>query len=171
MLSIPLFLMKDKQLFTKRAGALLLAGKPIDIAKELKGKGVRLVHIVDNDALRGLPTNLDVYDNLTYVINVQVECAPKKDIVMKLLSLGCRTVLPPSFDASGLKEKKLLVAKIPIAYDGDAEGFHDVVLEHAEDENVRRFSSLGKRVLVFEPDYPKLESRNQKLVWGVISSS
>ena len=171
MLRIPLLLMKDKQAFTRKDGALRLAGKPIDIAKKLKGKGVRLIHIVDTDALKGLSTNLDVYDNLTYVINVQVECAPKQDIVMKLLSLRCRVVLPPSFDTSSLKEKRLLVAKIPEDYDGDAEGFHDVVLENADSESVKRFSSLGKRVLVFEPDYHKLDPEAQKVLWGIISSS
>lgn len=171
MLRIPLFILKDKQAFTRKGGALSLAGKPMDIAKRLKEEGTKLIHIVDSDALKGLPTNLDVYDNLTYIVNVQVECAPKDDIVRKLLSLRCRVVLSPSFDTSALKEKKLLVAKIPVAYDGDAEGFHDVVLEHADNGSVSRFSSLGKRVLVFEADYPKLETRNQKLVWGIISSS
>lgn len=170
MLRIPLLILKDKQAFRRHAGALMLAGKPIDIAKRLKEEGTKLIHIVDSDALKGLPTNLDVYDNLTYIVNVQVECAPKDGIVRKLLSLRCRVVLPPSFDTSALKERKLLVAKIPGGYGGDAEGFHDVVLEHADSATVKRFSSLGKRVIVFEENYTELETGDRKLIWGVISS-
>ncbi|MEW6748237.1 MAG: hypothetical protein AB1295_00835 [Candidatus Micrarchaeota archaeon] len=170
MLRIPLFIIKDKQAFTRQSGSLRLAGKPIDIAKELKDRGTKLMHIVDSDALNGMPTNLDVYDNLTFVMNIQVECAPKEAIVKKLLSLKCRVVLPPSFDTSSLKEKKLLVAKIPDGYGGDAAGFHDVLLEKADDEAVKRFAGLGKRVMAFEDDYAKLETQNRKLVWGIISS-
>lgn len=170
MLRIPFFVMKDKQAFTRRSGSLHLAGKPIDLAKELKSGGTELIHLADSDALNGLTNNLDVYDDLTYVINVQVECAPKEGIIRKLLSLRCRVVLPPSFDTSALKEKKLVVAKIPEGYQGDAEGFHDVLLEKADGKSVKRFASLGKRVMVFEADYSGLDAGCRKLVWGVISS-
>ncbi|MEW6036359.1 MAG: HisA/HisF-related TIM barrel protein [Candidatus Micrarchaeota archaeon] len=168
---IPVMYLRDKQAFRKEGGAMRLAGKPLNVAKAFKEDGVKLIHIVDIDALSGLRNNLDVYDNLTFIINVQVECAPRADIVMKLLSLKCRVVLPPSFDASGLKEKKLLVAKIPKDYPGDAGGFHDVLLEDADDASVRRFHSLGKRVIVHEEGYGKLDAGCRKLVWGVISSS
>jgi hypothetical protein len=163
--------LRDKQAFRKEGGAMRLAGKPIDIAKAHKQDGVKLIHIVDLDALSGIPKNLDVYDNLTFIINVQVECAPKAEMVMKLLSLKCRVVLPPSFDASGLREKKLLVAKIPKGYAGDAGGFHDVVLEDADAASVMRFDSLGKRVIVYEEAFARLDAGCRTLVWGVISSS
>lgn len=168
---IPLIYLKDKQAFIKSKGMLRLAGKPLDIAKELKAQGYRLIHIVDADAISGLTKNLDTYDNLTYVINVEVECAPHPDIVMKLLSLKCRIVVPPSMDVSALKEKKLLVAKIAKGCAEEASGFHDVVLEDADDPQVKRFAALGKRVIVYEEGYLKLEAGNQKLVWGVIFSS
>ena len=163
---IPQYIIKDKQAFTK---GMRMAGKPIDMAKKLKGE-TELLHLVDSDALKGMPTNLDVYNSLTFVINVQVECAPKEEIVKKLLSLKCRVVLPPSFDTSNLKEKKLLVAKFGKDYDGKADGFHDVIIEDADDGSVERFSSYGKRVMVYEADYQLLK-KTKKLVWGVISSS
>jgi hypothetical protein len=166
-LKIPLIYLRDKQAFTKEGGMLRLAGKPLELAKEKKASGCRLLHIVDSDALSGLQNNLDIYDNLTYIINVQVECAPEPGIVMKLLSLKCRVVLPPSFDTSRIDEKRLLVAKITPDYGGDAEGFHDVVLEDADEESAQRFAALGKRVIIYEKDREKVKMK----VFGVISSS
>src|SRR5512135_2780469 len=111
-----------------------LLGKPLDAARRMKDEGSRLIHIVDVDAINGLPTNMDIYDGLTYFINIEVECAPKDAFVKKLLSIKARVVLPPdSLDLSKIREKKLLVAKIPPGYAGEAEGFHDVILEDADD--------------------------------------
>ncbi|MFH0737654.1 MAG: hypothetical protein V1827_03810 [Candidatus Micrarchaeota archaeon] len=171
LLKIPVYFIKDKQAFERKGGSLSLAGKPLDLAKRLKGEGVVLMHLIDTEALNGMPNNLDVYNGLTYIINVQVECAPKDSLVKKLLSLGCRVVLPPSFDATPYKEKKLLVAKIPKGYDGEAVGFHDVILEDADEKEMGRFTKLGKRIIIYEKDHAKLGTGNRKLPWGVISSS
>lgn len=166
-MDIPIIYLRDKQAFRKEGHMLRLAGKPLDMAKELKKGGCMLIHIVDMDALSGMTKNLDIYDNLTYVINVQVECAPEPALIMKLLSLKCRVVLPPSAPIASMKEKRLLVARIPGGYAGDAEGFHDVILEDADDALVRRFAALGKRVIIFQKDREKVKEK----VFGVISSS
>jgi len=170
-LKIPLIYLRDKQAFRKEGGMLRLIGKPLDYAKDLKKRGFLLIHIVDTDALSGMPNNLDVYSNLTYILNVEVECAPELKIVTKLLTLKCRVVLPPSADIASMKEKKLLVAKIPANYKGDAEAFHDVVLEDADDAGVDRFDSLGKRVIVFEKDESKLSGKMKGKIFGIITSS
>ena len=164
---IPVIYLKDKQVFSRKAGFLRMIGKPLDLARELKAAGYELIHIVDQDALSGLTKNMDVYDGLTYIINVQVECAPDEKLVHKLLTLKCRVVLPPSFVTSALNEKRLLVAKIPKDYAGDAEGFHDVVLEDATESEIRRFVALGKRVIIYDRDEKKVKDE----VWGVITSS
>ena len=172
MLDIPLILIKHKQVF--RSGMLSLIGKPVDVAKKLKSSGCTLIHIVDEDALGANSSNLDIYDHLTYFINVEVECAPKEEIIRKLLSLKCRVVLPPSADVSGFREKKLLVAKLPRDYAGDAtalEGFHDVILEKADDAAVERFAAMGKRVLVYKDAFDALGPKARELVWGAISVS
>jgi hypothetical protein len=168
-LRIPLIYLRDKQAFRKEGGMLRLIGKPLDYAKDLKKAGCMLVHIVDMDALLGMPKNLDVYDNLTYVINVEVECAAVPGIVTKLLSLKCRVVLPPQADVASLREKKLLVAKIPDGYTGDAEGFSDVVLECADDGAVKRFIALGKRVIIYEKDEKGLPAATARKLFGVIA--
>lgn len=168
MLIIPLIYVKDKQAFIKERGILRLLGKPIDIANNLKEEGYKLIHIVDLDALDGLSTNLDIYDALTYFINVQVECAPKEQLVKKLLSFRCRVVIPPSnLDLSAIKEKNLLVAKFSKETKGNLEDFHDVLIEDADDNSVKKFKKLGKRVLVFEKDKEKIKED----VWGVVTSS
>jgi hypothetical protein len=164
---IPIIYLRDKQAFRKEGRMLRLAGKPLDMAKKLKKGGCVLIHIVDLDALSGMTKNLDIYDNLTYIINVQVECAPEPALIMKLLSLKCRVVLPPSAPIASMKEKKLLVARIPKGYSGDAGAFHDVVLEDADDAQVKRFAGLGKRVIIFGKDREKVKEK----VFGVISSS
>ncbi len=171
MLQIPLIVIKHKQVF--RQDMLTLLGKPIDVAKRMKEEGHRLIHIVDEDALAGNSSNLDIYDHLTYFINVEVECAPREEIVHKLLSLKCRVVLQPPLQPalSGFREKKLLVAKVPRGYAGGLEGFHDVIVEGADDAAVARFAAMGKRVIVYNKDLEKLGSRAKKAVWGSISTS
>lgn len=169
MLHIPAICIKDKQVFD--SDMLTLIGKPLDVAKKLKAEGHKLIHIVDKDALAGLSTNLDIYDHLTYFINVEVECAPKEQLIMKLLSLKCRVVLEHSvLDLSQIREKKLLVAKISPPYPITLEHFHDVLLVDADEASVRRFSEMGKRVIVYEKDVGNLKS-SLVFVWGVISTS
>lgn len=167
MLEIPLILVRHKQVF--RGDMLTLAGKPVDVARRLKEEGAKLIHIVDEDALAGLSSNLDIYDDLTFFINVQVECAPDDALVKKLLSLKCRVVLPPGrLDVSRYREKKLLVAKVRAGHEGGLEGFHDVLLEDADDAAVARFSAMGKRVMVYAKDLKKLKS--PQAVWGAVTS-
>ena len=164
LLKIPLFYVKDKQAFRTREGSLRLLGKPIDIAKRLKNDGFRLIHIVDLDALKGLSTNLDIYDSLTYFINVQVECAPVDALVKKLLLFRCRVVIPPSgLDLSKIREKNLLVARV--SKDNPVEDFHDVLIENSDDKLVKKFKQKGKRVIIFEKD------RGKEPVWGMIISA
>jgi len=169
LLRIPVIRIKDKQAF---ADMLSLLGKPVDVAKKMKEEGYKLIHIIDMDALSGMPTNLDIYDNLTYFINVQVECAPNDKIVKKLLSLKCRVVLDPSKlysskpGLSAIREKNLLVAKVQRDCALPLDDFHDVVIEKADDDSVARFAALGKRVIVSESDYGKLA--NRKPVWGIL---
>ncbi len=171
-MDIALIVLKDKQAFSKGSGPMRLMGKPLEAARRLQERGFKLLHIVDDDAMKGNPTNMDVYDGLTYFINVQVECAPRSEFVRRLLSLKCRVVLPPSdlpgaMDVSSMKEKKLLVAKIPPGYKGAAQGFHDVLLEEADDAAVERFTKLGMRVIIYAKDAQKVK----KDVWGVIVPS
>ena len=171
-MDIPLIYLKDKQAFTKQDGPMRLLGKPQDVAKSLHEGGCMLIHFVDMNALAGASTNFDVYDGLTYFINVEVECAPRAELVHKLLSIKCRVVLPPAdskggMDVTEMREKKLLVAKIPPGYKGEAAGFHDVILEEADKAGVERFASLGKRVIIYDKDKGKAKGR----VWGVITPS
>lgn len=171
MLRIPLIYLKDKQAYGE--SMLSLLGKPIDLARRLKDDGYKLIHLIDQDALAGRSTNLDIYDHLTYFINVEVECAPRDEIVKKLLSLKCRVVLPP--DASGLsalREKKLIVAKVSGSYAGHLDDFHDVVVEDADEDAVKRFLAMGKRVIIYEKDLGKIKSKEvKKQIWGVLVSS
>lgn len=159
--------MRDKQLFTKKDGILRLAGKPLDIAKELKEQGYKLIHFVDMDALSGRNTNLDVYSGLTYFINVQVECLPKLDILQKLMTLKCRVVLFPTAELapSASINPNLMVAKIVTGYNGEANGFRDVILENYDEANAIKFLKLGKRIIIYEDQKPK----KTKDIWGLIS--
>ena len=174
MLEIPILLIKHKQVF--KPDMLTLMGKPIDVAKRLKAGGCRLIHIIDEDALSGSTSNLDIYDHLTYFINVQVECAPKEEIVQKLLSLKCRVVLAPPLPSALLRfrEKKLFVAKVKGGYSGGAaglEGFHDVVVQDADDAAVARFAAMGKRVIAYQKDMEKLGKKAKETLWGAILTS
>jgi hypothetical protein len=161
MLKIPLFHVKDKQAFSKEGSVPRLLGNPVEIAKDLKHDGSKLLHIIDEDAMKGMAKNLDVYGALTYFINVQVECAPQEGIVRKLLSLRCRVVLPPETDISSYEEKNLLVAKLPEGYKGKAEGFTDVIVQNEKD--AERMTGLKKRVILVG------NASKTKSLWGIIS--
>ncbi len=173
MIRIRQMLIKDKQAFSESGGMMRLIGKPVDVAKKWKEEGVEMIHAIDTDAQKGLPTNLDVYDNLTFFINVEVECAPVPEIITKLLCLKCRVVLPQSAGplVSGMAEKKLLVAKLPPgmkADEGELGYFHDVILEDADKGSVEYCAKLGLRVIIYEKDAKKA---NPKKIWGIISTS
>lgn len=155
---IPYFVIKDKQAFIDDESMLRLLGNPIELAKRYRKGGYKLLHIIDADALKGLSRSLDIYDKLTFFINVQVECANDERLVRKLLSLKCRVVLPPDADTSAYREKSLLVAKIPGDYEGEADAFRDVILQDAK--QIRRFTLLGKRVMVY--------GKTDVKVWGSI---
>jgi hypothetical protein len=165
-MKVPLLYLRDKQVFTKAGGAMHILGKPLGVAKDMKEQGIKLIHFVDLDGMSGMSNNLDVFDGLTFIINVQVEVAPRENLVRKLLSLKCRVVLPPDAPVDGYRDKNLLVARIPPGYSGDAAGFHDVILEDADEKTAKRFVGLGKRVMIFEKDASKVKD-----AWGIISSS
>jgi uncharacterized protein related to proFAR isomerase len=166
LLSIPTLYIRQKQAFKKEDSIMRLLGNPVEVAKKLKEKDYKLLHIVDMDALDGLSTNLDIYSAMTYFINVQVECAPVDSLVKSLLSLRCRVVLPASSGLvlSGIREKNLLVAKVKSDSEEPVDDFHDVLIEDADDEAVKRYTGLGKRVIVYERDNVK------EIVWGTIIS-
>ena len=106
---------------------------------------------------------MDIYNSLTYFINVQVECYPDEKLVKKLLSLRCRVVLKPGkLDLSDLKEQNLLVANI---HDEEsAEQFHDVIIDY-DRKLIEKYSKMKKRVIVRE------KAENKEGIWGIIVSS
>src|SRR3990167_2673438 len=117
MLKAKLVYLKDKQFFEK-VGTLRLVGKPIETAKKLKDQGFELLHIIDLDAQRGIETNFDVYDKLTYLMHVQVEC-DREEFIERLLGINARVViiLPTKLDLKKFKDKnRLLVGKINIRH-------------------------------------------------------
>lgn len=166
-LRIPIIYIKDKQAFTKKNGVLRLLGNPVHIVREMAKQGTKLIHMIDEDAKKGVATNLDVYDKLTYFINVEVECGEHESIVEKLLGMKARVVLrlPTKLDLNKWKEKeRLLVGIVGPDYKGNANGVHDVILEQADEEKVKRFLELGKRVIVHETGDKELET----LCWGLL---
>ena len=170
-LEIPIIFIKDKQAFSRQEGSLKIIGNPIFVARDLASKGTKLLHIVDEDAKKGLSNNLDVYDKLTYFINIEMECGENETIIKKLLELKSRFVirLPAKMDISKLeKNERLLVGIVGLGYTGNAEGVHDVIIENADDEKVEKFAALGKRIIIYEADQGKLNAENRKLVWGII---
>jgi hypothetical protein len=165
-MKIPLIHIKDKQAFIKEGGILRFLGKPIDIAKEFKEEGYKLIHIIDEDALKGLSKNFDIYDALTFFINVQVECAPKRSMINKFLSMRCRVVLPHNADFSGYKERNLLVARLPKDHTEPFKGFHDAIIE--EERQIAPLLKAGKRIMVHLSVYQNLSEENRKHIWGII---
>ena len=170
MYEIPLFIIKDKQALSLD---MKILGKPIDICKKLQQEGHKLIHIIDKDALTGSSTNFDIYNNLTFFLNIQVEIASREEFVKKLLKINCRVVIPPNPQLDLSKEsKKLLVAKFRADLDYgmlNIEPFSDVILENADDDSIDLYIAKGKRIIVFESDFKKLKKEKAKKIWGVLN--
>lgn len=171
MLNARMFYIKDKQAFTKEEGVLRLAGKPYELAKEAKKENIALLHLIDLDAQKGLKTNFDVYDKLTYVINVEVEGVKDEGFIEKLLNIGVRVVfeLPAKFDLKKWKAKKrLLIGKISgkksIQDVKEIEDVYDVIIENADTSLLKQLKD--KRILVYEKDLNQI--RNKKAIFAVI---
>lgn len=161
-LEIPVFYVKDKQAFSKKHGIMKMLGNPIHLARRLASEGTKLIHIIDEDAKKGMATNLDVYDKLTCFINIEVECGESEAIIEKLLLVKARVVLrlPGGLDLARWKEKKRLLAGIAAPdYNGDADGVHDVLLEQADEKQMKRFIGLGKRVILPETEDIRLKKQ------------
>ncbi len=165
MIRIPLIYVKDKQAFVKENGILRLLGNTVKVAQRMKKEGFILIHIIDLDALKGIETNFDVYDKLTYFINIQVECGEHPSFIEKLIDVKARVVipLPSKLDLKRYSTaKKLLVGKIGRDYRGDAEEVHDIIIEEPTEDLFLRFEK--RRLIVYE-DY-----KGKRDAWGVIFS-
>ncbi len=163
-------ILKDKQFFELQDGSLRLLGPAVEIAKHLKKEGFELLHIIDHDAERGVETNFDVYDKLTYIINVEVECE-KVHFIKRLIALNVRVVvsLPSAINLTEFKDKKrLLVGKIRDSnFDGSIGDVHDIIVERASSsfDLIKKYEKLGKRVIIYKRDF---EKKMEPFVFGVI---
>lgn len=141
-------ILRDKTVFREQDGILRQAGRPMDILQKIP-EDVKILHIVDLNAKDGNMTNLDLYDNMTYKLNIEVECAPKEEILRKLFALGTRAVLdlPCPIDLKKFeKKKRLLVGKV--TGEERDEGVFDY---YAESEDAATIAKIAKkkRVLVY----------------------
>jgi uncharacterized protein related to proFAR isomerase len=164
------FWIKEKQAFIKENSTLRLIGKPFDIAKKAKDDGIKIIHIVDLDAQKGLKTNFDVYDKLTYIINIEVEGVKDEEFIKKLLGINARVVidLPTSLDLEKFKERSsLLVGKVSSNITAkDLENVKDVIIEPYNEKLVELAKNAGKRIIVYNNDYKKME--NKEIVFAVL---
>ncbi|MEW6528990.1 MAG: hypothetical protein AB1391_03820 [Candidatus Micrarchaeota archaeon] len=85
-------IIRDKTAFAEESGVLKQIGKPIDIINSI-AKDIKLIHVVDLNAKLGNTTNFDLYNHMTYKINIEVEMPPKERIIKKLLDMKARVVL------------------------------------------------------------------------------
>ncbi len=175
MINGEIFYIKDKQIFKKHNGTLRLVGKPIDIAKKAKEKGIQLLHMIDLDAQKGMRINFDVYDKLTYFINIEIEGVSDEEFIDRLLGINARVVftLPTKLELMKWKNKnRLLVGKISAnskAFTdielGGIDDVHDVILENVDDRLLKLLK--GKRIIVYERDLEKI--KNKKMIFAVLN--
>jgi uncharacterized protein related to proFAR isomerase len=161
--------LKDKQFFEMSDGIMRFIGKPTDVAKKLKDEGYELIHILDVDALKGLKTNYDVYNHLTFTINIEVDCGDREDLITHLLTVKSRVIisLPTKLDLKKYKETKLMVGKIAATFDGDSSAVNDLIITDANNDSVAKFSK-SNRVLLYKTDFDNLNDKSKKKVFGVI---
>lgn len=143
-------LVRDKTAFREEGGVLRQVGKPMDILHNIP-EGVKILHIVDLNAKAGNATNLDLYDKMTYAVNIEVEVAAKEEMLKKLFALKARAVLdlPCRLDLEKLgKNKRLLVGRI--TKDERSGDVFDYYLETEDLELVKEIAEAAKkRILVY----------------------
>lgn len=162
MLKIPVVYLKDKQAFEKKSGSLRLLGNAVEIARGLSKK-YKLLHIVDLDLKNGSITNFDIYNKLTYFINIQVEC-DDESAAKRLLGINARIVLQLPTNLPLEKwgaHEKLLVGIV--RSNENADKVHDVIIANPTEEKIEKYNKEGKRILVYESEWGKTKS-----VWGII---
>lgn len=113
-------ILRDKQFYTTD---MKLMGNSVEVAKQL-AKDYDLLHIRDMDMDRGVVKNLDVYDKLTYYINVQVEVHREIDELRRLVDFQVRLVAIPGI----AKRIDLYKAIIISRYEDLIEQIRDVVV-------------------------------------------
>ncbi|MBU0585971.1 hypothetical protein KJ780_00510 [Candidatus Micrarchaeota archaeon] len=151
-------ILRDKLVFKEEQGTLRQTGKALDLLQNISND-TGILHIVDLNAKNGNMTNFDLYDHLTYKVNIEVECAPKEELVKKLFLLGARTVLelPCKLDLQKFNEKRrLLVGKTDGKVD---ERVHDYYLESDDLEKVKELSKKG-RVLIYSKTIKEKEAED-----------
>lgn len=187
MIKAKLYYIKEKQAFKKDEGVLILIGKPIDIAKKAKNEGATLIHIIDLDAQTGSKANFDIYDKLTYMVNIEVEGPTDPVFIEHLLSINARVViqLPTKLDLNKWKEKMpLLVGRITGGTNKIADEYktedvpgieqvQDIIIENADAELMEKLAATGKRIIIYKEDYEKIETvkkneKIKKLVFAVL---
>lgn len=169
MLRIPVICIREKQAFIKERGILRMMGKPNDVARDLAAKGHKLIHIIDTQA-KGKSPNFDVYNSLTYFINIQVECGTAA-FAKSMLGIKSRIVvsLPASFDLREFSgNERLVVGMAGAGFTGSVEGVHDLIITDATDAAVERFYGMKKRLIVRASDYAKLGKDSKEKIWGVL---
>ncbi len=148
MIKVPKLMIKQKQAFSIRGPVPKILGNAVDVCKNLDAK---LIHIIDKDALAGSLTNFDVYDRLTYNVNVQVEIKPSENMIKKLIAINCRVVVPP-IDLSSFDHKNRFVATIS-KDDSVPIFFRDVLIEDFEPSCLEKFKE--KRIMAYV-QHPKI---------------
>ena len=169
MLKAKIIYLKEKQAFSKDDGMMRLLGRPIDIAKKMKEEGMELLHVIDLDAMAGVETNFDIYNKLTYLMHIEVECGETEKLIEKLLKINARVVVELPTKKLDLKKYKnkerLLVGKIDAGFEGNVEDVYDLIIEDANFDSVKKFSKMKKRILVYRK-YCKKEM--EKLIFAVL---
>lgn len=142
-------IIRDKVAFREEEGVLRQIGKPMDILGKIP-KETKFLHIVDLNAKNGNVTNFDLYDHMMYKVNIEVEIAPKEEIVKKLIWMEARAVLdlPCMMDLEKFEEsRKLLVGKT----NGSelSEEVYDYYIETDDLELIKKIAKQGKRIFVY----------------------
>jgi len=114
-------LLKDKQFYTRERRLL---GPALAVAKKLSD--FVFLHIHDLDFEKGLTTNFDVYDKLTYFIHVQVEVYREKGLET-LREYNVRLVAIPGHFSDPSLYQAIMTDDLEIA-----KPFKDVVTQNPE---------------------------------------
>jgi len=175
-LRVPVLYVRDKTFFRYNKGIKIFLGGGFGIIRSYQ-KRYKLVHLIDENLLNGNSRNLDIYNQATYHLHIQVEIdkiddqvlktllsydtrivSKNKDIIQKVLSIKPRYIVLKKERFEGNEKVRDLIIEKP---DKEIDK-----IKNTENENDPRTSD--HRIFVYKKEYDKLPNELKPYIFGVL---
>ena len=174
-LNIPILYVRDKTFFRNKNGMMVYVGGAFEVIRQYK-KAYKLIHIIDESLNKRDLSNLDLYNQATYNIHVQVELTQDVGdaIIDSLLKYNIRIVsdIPRVLQRIHNINPKYAVYKSE-QLDIDTE-VRDILVMQPTDLAIEKYVCNNEkdkkqhRIFVYENEYNSLRDKSKSCIFGVL---